>query len=141
MPVEDTLKKLVDAINGKDQDAFVAIYASDAILYQPGSPDPFRGRDEILGSIEVFFQAFPDLHMEIATLMSQGDKGVMEVEMSGTNTGPMESPDGPIPATNKRVTLRGVGVVIVNTEGLITEDRQYYDTASMLGQMGLIPES
>jgi ketosteroid isomerase-like protein len=51
----------------------------------------------------------------------------------------METPEGTIPATGKRVTLRGCDVLTVR-DGLIVSHRAYYDQLAFMAQLGLVPE-
>ena len=68
-----------------------------------------------------------------------GDTAINEWWASGTHTGPLEGPDGAIPATGKSLTLRGCDVITVQ-DGLIQSQRVYFDQLSFLAQLGLIPE-
>jgi len=56
----------------------------------------------------------------------------------GTNTGPMMSPEGEIPPTGKKVEFKAVWIGRISPEGLIEEDRTYYDTADFMRQLGLL---
>jgi hypothetical protein len=49
----------------------------------------------------------------------------------------MPSPEGTIPATGKRITLRGVSLFMLNANGEIAEERRYFDTGSFFAQLGL----
>ena len=51
----------------------------------------------------------------------------------GTNDGPM----GNIPATGKKMDLRFSLIAIIDSDGLISEERSYYDNAGFLSQLGL----
>ena len=54
---------------------------------------------------------------------------------------PRESPTGrQIPPTRKRVDVKGAVFAGVNDQGEIIEERRYYDVATMLRQLGLMPE-
>jgi len=58
--------------------------------------------------------------------------------MEGTHTAPLEGPNGPIPATYKKV--KGYGVQILKVEnGKIAEARIYFDQLDQMSQLGLIP--
>jgi hypothetical protein len=47
---------------------------------------------------------------------------------------------GEVPPTGKRIDLRGALVGRLNAENLIVEERRYYDTGTMMKQLGLAPE-
>ena len=47
------------------------------------------------------------------------------------------TPEGEIAPTGRKIEFRLAFFAKMNAEGLIQEDRTYYDTASMMGQLGL----
>jgi steroid delta-isomerase-like uncharacterized protein len=139
---QDTSRKYADTFSKHDLEAIAKFYASDAITYDPMYPEPLRGRDAIRKDIANFFRAFPDLRFEILSTIEKDERtGADEVRLTGTHTGPMETPTGQeIPPTNKRVELQGAGFVKLNDRGEIVEERRYYDVGTMLRQLGLAPE-
>jgi predicted ester cyclase len=86
---------------------------------------------------ETFVRAFPDLRLEATDLLVSGDTLTYGTRFSGTNTGPLPSPDGEIPATNRRVEMCIAVFARVNGEGLVQEERRHYDVADFLRQLGL----
>ena len=62
----------------------------------------------------------------------------LEMLARGTNTGPMMTPEGEIPPTGKKVEFKAVWIGRISQEGLIEEDRSYYDTADFMKQLGLM---
>ncbi len=68
-----------------------------------------------------------------------GDTAISEWTTSGTHDGPLETPEGTIPATGKRVTLRGCDAMTVR-DGRITSHRVYYDQLAFMTRLGLVPE-
>jgi ketosteroid isomerase-like protein len=68
-----------------------------------------------------------------------GDTAINEWSASGTHQGPLETPEGTIPATGKQITIRGCDVVTVR-DGRITSHRAYFDQLSFMAQLGLLPE-
>jgi steroid delta-isomerase-like uncharacterized protein len=139
---EETTRKIADAISRHDLDAHAKLYASDAVAYDPMYPQPLRGRDAIRKDTEIFLRAFPDMRFEALTVIEKDERtGSAEIRLSGTHTGPLESPTGEeIPATKKRVDLKGAVFARLNERGEIAEERRYYDVGTMLRQLGLVPE-
>ena len=139
MDIESIIKEGFDAMNKHDPDASVSLYAPDALHLHP-FPEPSRGKEAIKKENKEFFEAFPDLQVKISTIISSGDRAAVEFEMKGTNTGPLVTPDGnSIPATNKRMEMNGSAFFKANAEGLISEEHFYFDTASLMGQLGIKP--
>ena len=138
----DIARKLTDGINAHNLDAATNVYASDAVAQDPMYPQPLRGRDAIKKDTAAYFRAFPDLRFEILSVIEKDDRnGAGEIHMTGTHTGPLETPTGEqIPPTNKRIDLKGAVFGRLNERGEIVEERRYYDVGTMLRQLGLVPE-
>jgi steroid delta-isomerase-like uncharacterized protein len=139
---EETARKLADAQTKHDSEAVARLYAPDAVAYDPMYPEPLRGREAIGKDSDGYFRAFPDLRFEILTVIEKDDRsGAAEVRLSGTHTGPLESPTGEmIPPTNKKAEVKGAGFVKLNEKGEIVEERRYYDVGTLLRQLGIVPE-
>ena len=137
---EDLAKEWTEAFNKHDARAVAAHYAQDAVAYDPFYPEPLKGRAAIEKDAADFFRAFPDIRFELINLFDKGDRAAGEVKMTGTNSGPLATPMGEVPATGKRIDLRGALVGRINAENLIVEERRYYDTGTMMKQLGLTPE-
>lgn len=140
MSAQDAMKKAVDAFNRHDAGAFAALYAAEATAHDPQYAEPLKGREAIRKDIEDFFQAFPEVQARVVSALANGDTVAFEVEMSGTHKGPLVSPAGPIPATNKRMEMRGGRFIRVNAQGRITECNRYYDMAGVMQQLGLMDQ-
>lgn len=138
MQAQDTINKAIEAFNRHDADAYAALYATEAIAYDPQYPEPLKGREAIRKDIEDFFQAFPDIQAKVVNVVGRGDTIAFEVEMSGTHKGPLVSPTGNIPATNRRMEMRGSRFNRVDAQGQITECNRYYDLAGIMMQLGLM---
>jgi steroid delta-isomerase-like uncharacterized protein len=137
---EDLAKKWTDAFNKHDARAVAAHYAQDSVAYDPFYPEPLKGRAAIEKDTADFFRGFPDLRVELINIFEKGDRAAGEIKMTGTNSGPLVTPMGEVPATGKRIDLRGALVGRINAENLIVEERRYYDTGTMMKQLGLAPE-
>jgi len=136
--VEDTLKKFAKAMNDHDAKAVSALYADDAVAYDPLHPEPLRGRQAIEEDAANTFKAFSDLRVEVFNVIEKDDlNGAAEYSYKGMNDGPQATPGGDIPATNKRIEMRGGGFAKLNQSGQIVEERRYYDTGQLMQQLGL----
>ena len=89
--------------------------------------------------MDTWLKTFPDITFKPANILSKGDILAFEVTLAGTNKGPLQTPHGEVPPTNKRIEFQGVGYWRVNTQGLIAEERRYYDTATIGKQLGQVP--
>ena len=80
--------------------------------------------------------AFPDMRLDIESIEVDGDRFTLEWKASGTNTGSLAG----IPATNGSVVVEGCDVGEVGDDGLIRRETDYWNEASMMRQLGLMPE-
>jgi len=138
MTVQEVVRRNIDTFNQHDMNAFASLYAINVVAYDPMYPEGLPGRDAVLKDAEDFILAFPDIQIEvISSISSSGDSAAFEMELSGTHTGPLATPSGSIPATNRRMNLRIGRFIRVDVQGAITEDNRYYDTAGIAQQLGL----
>jgi len=135
---EDFVRQMIQTFNRHDPKAWAAVYAADAVVVDPQYAEPLRGRDAIEKDISDFFRTFPDMSMEESTVLGTGDRFAVEVTGRGTHMGQLEGPSGTIEPTNKSVDFRGAMFVRTNSDGLITEERRYFDMAGIMGQLGLL---
>jgi len=85
---------------------------------------------------EMMFQGFSKMPGEIVRAIDMGDGWVVtELLITGTNDGPYMG----MPATRRSIALRGVSLQRYNADGLLTDLASYYDTLTMLAQLGLFP--
>jgi predicted ester cyclase len=83
--------------------------------------------------------AFPDCQEKQTDRIVGDDAVAVEVEFTGTNTGPMVMGGNEIPPTNRTVTGRGTYVARIRN-GKIVEYRTHPDVAGIMMQLGLMPQ-
>jgi predicted ester cyclase len=85
------------------------------------------------------FAGFPDGKVTVHAMVAEGNTLAAEYTFTGTNTGPLTLPTGQtLPATKKKVSLRGVYVVTLEGDK-VKSDHSYWDLAEGLAQLGLMP--
>lgn len=129
--------KLQEAFDNQDMAALAQLYAEDATMVMPGEPEPVRGREAIEMNQAAFIRAMPDFNVEFTLVLISEDYIFFEGVTKGTFTGTLATPEGDIPPTGKSATIKFAFIAKVNTDGLIQEDRTYYDTAEFMRQLGL----
>jgi steroid delta-isomerase-like uncharacterized protein len=137
MAFEQLVEKWKEAVSRGQMDAFGALYASDGQLLVPLSPAPVKGREAIRQYESAISSAFPGATLKLSPPVVRGDTVAVEWEYSGTNTGPLTTPGGVLPPTNRHVNLRGASFLRFSREGLIAEEHRYYDSRSLFHQLGL----
>jgi ketosteroid isomerase-like protein len=88
---------------------------------------------------QAFFTAAPDMKLAIRNTWEVGDTVIVEGLYSGTQTGPLATPDGgEIPATGRSFTFPYVDILRAE-DGRFIEHRVYWDNVTFLSQLGLLP--
>ncbi len=77
----------------------------------------------------------PDVKGTIGGAISAGNTAVLEVSWTGTQTGPLEGPNGTIPATGRQQTTRS-GWILEFDDGKLKQSRHYFDMLSVMQQLG-----
>jgi steroid delta-isomerase-like uncharacterized protein len=85
-----------------------------------------------------FAEAFPDGTIEVTNMFATEDQVVLEYTGHGTNTGPLHLPTGDIPATRRWAELQFCDVIQARN-GKIVSYHSYYDTMTLMQQLGLVP--
>lgn len=133
--VNDILDRNITALNNRDIDAYLANQCSDVEFILPGGVS-LHGREQVRQYTEALWNAFPDGSLSFGKQVLGDDRAATEVVFSGTHTGPMPSPNGEIPPTGRRVTLRSASVLQMR-DGLIASEHVYLDQLEMMNQLGL----
>ena len=131
---KDVILKHIAAVNDRNSDADP--WAADAQMVAPGSQA--SGRDEVLGFLGVFHEAFPDLRLENVQLVVDGAAAAAEGTLTGTHDGVLHTPGGDVPPTGRRVELRWAAVYATDGDTLKSE-HLFFDQMDFLGQLGLLP--
>jgi steroid delta-isomerase-like uncharacterized protein len=93
-----------------------------------------KGKDELRAFGEQVFEAFPDLKIELTTQVAATDWAMLEWIMSGTHQGNLPG----LPSTGERFSVRGATVLQLE-DGRIIRNSDYWDMATLLTQLGLMP--
>ena len=107
-------------------------------MIQSGEPGPVRGRAALVTYYQNFFRACPDSKAEFPSIFFSGDTIIFEGVSHATFTGPMATPEGDVAPTGNSVNLRLVFLAKISPDGLIAEDRTYFDNLDLMKQLGLM---
>lgn len=97
-----------------------------------------KGIPEVRQYLTAWWTAFPNAESKVGNFVESGDQAVGEMLYTGTHTGPLAGPQGEIPPTGKSVELRGAAWITIR-DGKVARFNGYYDTMSMMVQLGLMP--
>jgi steroid delta-isomerase-like uncharacterized protein len=108
---------------------------SDAVYNDPNVPGgKFTGPQGVKQFVEIYRNAFPDVHFTIDDQIAEGDKVVTRWTASGTHKGQLMG----IAPTNKLATVTGVDIARY-LDGKVIEAHTAYDMFGMLQQLGVVP--
>jgi steroid delta-isomerase-like uncharacterized protein len=135
--IAETLAKgLVDAWNEHDAEKVQSFYTPDCIERDIAMRDAQHGSDSIRKLMKYYLRAFPDVRVTIEEVISNGDdRAVLVWTWEGTHQGRFMN----IPATGRRVQVRGTTIITVCNERVHLVDR-IWDVAGLLRGLGLLPE-
>ena len=132
-------RELYDRWNARDFDRVAELMAKDGEIVLVGSDTRFRGPDGALEFSRMWADGFPDGRVEVDRTVASGDYVCIELTGKGTHTGTLRGPAGDIAATGRSVTLHLCDFYEIRN-GKIRSVHSYFDSASMLTQLGIMPE-
>jgi steroid delta-isomerase-like uncharacterized protein len=133
-------RQAIDSFNKGKLDDWISTVAQDAELFTP-MVGTIKGREAIKGYFVQMRQTFPDAHLDVHKMIGEGNTVVVEYTFTGTHKGPMLTPTGEaIPPTNKTLTGPALDIAVIDDKGQLKSLHQYFDTASGLQQLGLMPQ-
>ena len=125
-----------DALNHGDLDDAVRYFDEDVETITPGGT--LHGLAAFRAMAEAFLTAVPDMHHEILRTFEDGDTILVEGVYSGTQTGPLQSPQGTVPASGNSFAFPYVDIMQAR-DGRCVSHRVYWDNVTFLSQIGAIP--
>ena len=141
MPAQDNaalVRAAYEAFNDRDLDRAAALAAEELEWLNVATGETFRGPEGYRQYMQGWIDAFPDSMTEIIEVSAGEDSVVVEFVGRGTHDGPFSGPDGEIPPTGRRVEVRFCEVHQIGGDKIVRA-RTYFDLATMMGQLGLMP--
>ena len=142
MAYEDTARiarTVYEAFNDRDFERGLRMLADDAAWTNVPTNETFHGEEGFRRNYEQWERAFPDGRINDLHIRAGDGFAVVEYTSRGTNTGPLTTPAGELPPTSRSVEVRFCDVLEIPGR-LITGGRSYWDMATMMAQLGLMPE-
>jgi glyoxylase-like metal-dependent hydrolase (beta-lactamase superfamily II)/predicted ester cyclase len=133
--VETIARRYFEAIDARDLDAAVAMWAD-------GGREHVRGQVDVLApeGVRAFIggllDAVPDLHFEIVSTTTEGERCAVQYRIIGTFAGP-GSLNGIAP-TGDPITVDGIDLLTVR-DGLIESNEAFPDSIAVPRQIGMLP--
>jgi steroid delta-isomerase-like uncharacterized protein len=120
----------IAAWNSHDADKVVAAFSPDVLFEDVTFSATNHGSRELRKFAASIFDAVPDAKFYLVNNSADRRHGSIEWTFSGTDRG--------LYKTGKRFSVRGVSVIDLRG-GKISRERDYYDAASIMRQVGLLP--
>jgi steroid delta-isomerase-like uncharacterized protein len=130
--VEDHLR----CENQHDLTGIMATFAQVAEYEDTPWGERHVGRDAVELYYRDLLTALPDLHIDVHDRLVFDDAVVLQVSISGTQTGTWRG----LPATGRPVRFPLCGIFRFAANGMLASERIYYDRAGVLHQVGLYHE-
>lgn len=84
---------------------------------------------------QMWADAFTEMNVEFVEFVESVDAFAGEVRISMRHTGTMQTPNGPLPATGRQVSLESCDVGRVR-DGKIVSFHSYFDQLALMAQLG-----
>jgi steroid delta-isomerase-like uncharacterized protein len=111
------------------------IFDPGFVRHDRALPEDIVGLDAFKAYVTSLRTAYPDFAATIDEQIVKGDKMITRWTVTGTNTGPLQTPMGEFPPTGKAMSVNGAEIITV-VNGKITEDWVFYNQLYALLQLG-----
>lgn len=126
--------RYLDAWNSHDGGRVAAFMTEDVVYDDLASGLVHRGRNAVHGYVTQTAAFSSDYRFVTVSTQMDGSRYAIEWEMLGTNTGAA----GGFPATGKSYRIRGASIGELDADGKITANRDYWNLAAYLIEVGLL---
>lgn len=133
-------RRMNDAYNAQDWDAAANLAASNTEFVNVATAEKFHGQDGVRQFLKGWATAFPGSRVETTSVIADERAAVMEFVGRGTHQGPLKGPAGEIAPTGRSVEVHFCEVLEIEQDKVV-RGRLYFDSATMLQQLGLMPAS
>jgi steroid delta-isomerase-like uncharacterized protein len=113
------------------------LWSDDSVDHFLAAGQSVRGAQALAQWFGELLAAVPDFRMEVLNAFDDGDRqATIQWHATGTFTG---GPFLGIEANGRRIEIRGVDVMRLDSDGKIDENTIYYDGAEFARQVGMLP--
>ena len=132
--VERMFEDYLAAWNSHDVEKILTFFTDDCVYEDVATGAVYSGKEELKAFSSATFAAFDGLKFERTSSFVAGDWRGAEWIMSGTHSGDLPG----LPATGKSFSVRGASITELH-EGKIRRNTDYWNLASFLQQIGVMP--
>lgn len=137
MTIAELVRESIDAFNRADWPAIEALIGPGYVYEETGT-DVRCDRDGLVPYLKGWKLAAPDAAGEISRMLIDGTSAAVEVVWRGTQTGPLQTPAGPIPPSGRHFEIRAT-LWQDWSDGTLLAERHHLDVLGLLTQLGALP--
>jgi predicted ester cyclase len=127
-------RRWIEVFNQRDDVAEAEVRGPDYVAHAPASLEPAPLDSEAWTRfLSGFVEGFPDLHLEVADAVAEGDLVAQRVHFAGTHTGKFQG----LPPTHRKVSFSGLEINRF-VDGRVAEHWFQLDALTLLQQLGLV---
>ena len=123
-------EKWIAAWNSHDPDKFLPLFTNDIFYEDVAFGEVAHGAAELLKFYLSEVEGIPDLALKLDRANIHNGHGTIEWTFSGTDKG--------VYKTGKKFSVRGVSVIDLR-DGKISRNLDFYDLATVMRQVGVLP--
>lgn len=94
-----------------------------------------NGREQFIKRIARFAGPFPDVNIADLDTIVDGNKAAIRFVITGTHKGDLPTPDGVLPATNRKISVDGIEYFTFDKSGKLIDLLSVEDLAGMMRQL------
>ena len=121
-----------EQLNRHDTSGLRMLWSDDVVERFPDRT--CRSLDEVESYFQDTFAALPDLHLEVVSIVEQGDDVFAHWKLTGTHEGPVQGIEG----TGKPIELDGIDHFVLR-DGRIVSNFVVFDQMQYSRQLGILP--
>ncbi len=133
-----TARALLESFNNGDWEGFRATLAPDVLYEESGTGRRVQGADAYVELCRDWRAGLPDGRGTLRWSAASDDTVALEVLWEGTHTGPLVSPAGTMPPSQRRISVSAT-LWLRFSRGRAQEVHHQLDMLAMLQQLGAIP--
>lgn len=134
--VERVVQEFLAAWSAHDPDRLLQLLTDDVDYADLPAGAALRGKEQVRAFAQGWFAVSPDIRFEPTATVVTGSRAAVEWVGSGTHQGDLPG----MPATGKPWQVRGVSVMEL-AGGKIARCTDYWDFATVMRQLGFLPEA
>jgi steroid delta-isomerase-like uncharacterized protein len=128
----------VEAYNEKDWQKLRSVLTPDFVYEEVATQRRLEGIDALIACWQAWAKAFPDSRATFDDEFVSERAVVLELTWSGTHSGLLDLPGGPVRPTNRPIKVQSCQVLALR-DGKAQSLRHYFDIATLLQQLGMLP--